>query len=100
MYKLYHATPYSNLSNILDSGIKLGHDGLIYMCEQPIDSVKFLAVRGIKDILVVEVKVPKRLEDTIIETFDHSESFFKCRAFASTEPIGTERLGKFIRYQI
>ena len=100
MYKMYHATPYKNLNSILDNGIKLGSDNLIYLCKNPKDSVKFLAIRGFKDILVVEVKVPKKLENTIIETFDHSEKFFQCRSFASEIDIGTDSISKYTRYQL
>lgn len=100
MYKFYHATPYCNLHSILTNGINTGSDNLVYMCEQPYDAVKFLAIRGYKDILVIEVKVPKKLENTIIETFDHAENLFKCRAFASTINIDACRFGKMIRYNL
>lgn len=100
MRKLYHATPMENLDKILDSGIKRGPDGLIYLCEKPEDSAKFIAIRGYRNILVVEVKIPKRLENTIIETFDHSERFFQCRAFASTVDIPIERCQNYLRFDI
>ena len=99
MRKLYHATPYNNLYSILEHGINIGVGG-VYMCETPNDAAKFLAVRGIKDILVVEVKIPKKLEYTISESFDHSYAFFKCRAFVSNIPIELNRLGNMTRYQI
>lgn len=85
---------------MLEKGILPGPDGLIYLCTDPTDSAKFLYIRGHRDIIVYEVKVPKKLSDTIIETFDHSPTFFQCRAFASTVPIPVERLGKLTRYQI
>lgn len=97
---MYHATPYENLGNILTDGIHPGPDGLIYMCKDPKDAVKFIAIRGCHDILVVEVKIPKRLEDTIVETFDHSERFFQCRCYASKIPIETQRLDKMLRFQL
>lgn len=96
----YHATPYANLDSILDYGIQLSRDGLVYMCKSPEDAAKFLAIRGVKDILAIEVKVPKKLQNTIVETFDHSERFFRCRAFASTIPIPTNRFGKMTRYEL
>lgn len=81
MKVFYHATPLDNIDKLLIDGIKAGPDGLIYMCEEPDESARFLVVRGIKRIGVVEIKIPKRYENNIEETFDHSPIFFKCRAF-------------------
>lgn len=99
MRSLFHATSYNNLLSILKSGINTGTDG-VYMCEKPEDAAKFLIVKGIKDILIIEVKIPKNLEVTISESFDHNQNFFKCRAFVSHVPIVPSRFGKMIRYQI
>lgn len=96
----YHATPYENLPSVLCDGLKPGPDGLVYLCEKPEDCCKFLYVRGCRNILTVRVKVTKRLENTIIETFDHSPDFFKCRAYASTIPVGLDRLDDFRRWNI
>ena len=49
-----------NLIPIMDQGINPGPDGLVYMCEKPEDSVKFLAVRGYRDILVCKIKIFKK----------------------------------------
>ena len=100
MRYMYHATPFNNLENIMDNGINTGADGLVYLCEKPEDSVKFLAIRGYRDILVDKVKIPKKLENTIIETFDHSNKFFQCRAFAQTISIPVTRIAGYIRYEL
>lgn len=100
MTYMYHATPFENLASIVENGINTGPDNLVYLCEKPEDSAKFLVVRGYRDILVAKVKVPKKLENTIIETFDHSQKFFKCRAFGSTIPISADRVAGFTRYSI
>lgn len=100
MEKYYHATPYENLGDIICNGINAGIDGLVYMCKQPKEAASFIAIRGIKDILVVEIKVYKAMEKNVIETFDHSEAFFKCRAFGYKGNIDTKYLGKFTRYQL
>lgn len=97
---MYHATLYENLGKILENGLVPGADGLIYLTEKPVDAVKFIAIRGYRDILVVEVKIPKKLENTIEETFDHSERFFQCRSFASTIPIKLDRIKDYYRYNI
>lgn len=92
MKYLYHATPFANLGSISCEGLKPQADGLVYLGETENDAAKFIAIRGCKDILIVKVKVPKRLENTIIETFDHSYSFFQCRSFASSIPIEPDRI--------
>ena len=40
------------------------------------------------------------LENTIEETFDHSERFFQCRCFASKLPIKSDRIKNYYRYSI
>lgn len=100
MTKYYHATPYSNLHNILSDGLQPGPDGLVYMCETPVDALKFLVVRGYKDLLVVEIKIYKNMEKNVIETFDHSERFFKCRAFGYNGSLFGRNIGTYTRYQL
>ena len=100
MRYLYHATSYDNLGNILDEGLKLSSDRVVYLAETPKDAVKFVVLRGYDRILTVKVKVPKKLENTIIGTFDHSFSIFKCRAFGSTINIETNRLTDYAVWDI
>ena len=89
---LYHATNALNYISILESGLRPGIDGIVYLAETPEDAIKFVIVKGISRILVVEIRVPLELSNTIIETFDHSEAFFKCRAFGSIVPIELDRI--------
>ena len=89
-----------NLIPIMDQGINPGPDGLVYMCEKPEDSVKFLAVRGYRDILVCKIKIFKKDETNIVETFDHSERFFKCRAFGYMGHIKPEMITEYIQYNL
>lgn len=95
--KMYHATSYRNLPSILESGVKTGPDGIIYMCQKPEEAIRFLAIRGERDILVVEANINKRY---LKETFDHSERFFKCRAFGYSRNIGSNLITNYIRYQL
>lgn len=97
---MYHATPFNNLVSIMENGIHLGIDNLVYLCETPQDSAKFVAIRGYRDILVVKVKIPKSLENTVIETFDHNSKFFGCRAFGSTTSIPLDRIAGYLRYEL
>ena len=96
----YHATPFDNLVDIMINGLVPGVDGLVYLCENPKDCCKFIYIRGCNHILTVRVKVPKNLENTVIETFDHSQKFFNCRAFASTIPISSDRLDNYREWNI
>lgn len=73
--KLYHATDFSNLSDILDEGLKPS-SGVIYFTESYEKAVAFLAFQNV-DIVVFEVEVDI---EQCQESFDHSESMF-CRLF-------------------
>lgn len=100
MTVMYHATPYENLINILDNGIKADNDGSVYLCNNSDDCVKFLAVRGIKHVVTFEVRIPKRLENRIFESFDHSQAFFKCRAFGFIGDIAPKMIKPFKHYDL
>lgn len=100
MKYFYHATPYDNLCNILDQGIHPGPDGMVYLCEDPKDSLKFLVVRGYRDLLVCKIKIYKADEKNLIETFDHSYRFFKCRAFGYRGSIDTDKIMTYTRYEL
>ena len=93
----FHATPYENLLSIVDNGIKTGCDRVIYVADNPTSAAMFLAVRGCKDILVVEVKLPS---SKLVESFDHSEAFFRCRAFTYDKPISTKHIKNYTRYDL
>lgn len=97
MKKMYHATSYNNLLNIIDSGLKPGFEGLVYLTENEDDAVKFLLVRGIKDIVTFEVSIDKN--DKVVETFDHSYQFFKCRCFGKVGNIPANKVKPSKRYQ-
>lgn len=84
LHKYYHATQPANLSSILQNGIKKGFDGVVYLAETPEDAAKFLAIRLFKDILVFEVELDDK---DVCESFDHSYSFFQCRAFTYNSSI-------------
>ena len=93
----YHATPYENLLSIRDNGIKCGYDNLVYLADDPKSAASFLAIRLCKDILVVEVRLP---QNQVVESFDHSEAFFKCKAFTFNKDIPTTRIKDYFRYNL
>lgn len=98
MKTYYHATPFKNLIEILDKGIECRNiEGIVYMCETAQDYLKFAYMRGNTDVLVLKVKVN---EKDVIETFDHSQQFFKCRCFGSKRPIKQHNIVEYVRYKL
>lgn len=94
----YHSTSFKNLTEIVDKGIECRNiEKLVYLCEKSEDCLKFAYMHGCKDILVLKVKVD---ESDIVETFDHSENFFKCRCFASIKPILPKSIIEYMRYTL
>lgn len=93
----YHATPFTNLDSILEYGIRRSMEGIVYLTTKPEDAVKFIAIRGYKDILVCQVSVD---EELVEESFDHNERFFKCRAYAYSQDILPIEIEEFLRYEI
>lgn len=67
------------------------------MCETAQDCLKFAYMRGNTDVLVLKVKVN---EKDVIETFDHSQAFFKCRCFGSKMPIKQHNIVEYVRYKL
>ena len=101
MKTYYHATEYTNLISITDNGIKANNfEGIVYLCEESDDAAKFLAIRGIKDIVTFKVKIYKADEDKIIETFDHNPYIFKCRAFGHIGDISPDLIEPHLRYDL
>ena len=77
--KFYHATTIKNAESIAEEKvIKKGWDGMVYLCTKKEDACKFLFVRLIREVCVIEVDLN---EEDVEESFDHSESFFKCKAY-------------------
>lgn len=96
--KMYHATSYSNLYSILDDGIITNNaEGIIYLCEKPEEAARFPYMHLVRDIVVFEVEVNKK---NIIETFDHNEVFFRCRAFGHIGNIPASKIENVYRYDM
>ena len=82
MKTFYHATSIENLPGILESGIEARNlEKTVYMAETPQEALRFVALRFYPETVVIKIKVPKKYEHKVVETFDHSYNFFKCRAF-------------------
>jgi hypothetical protein len=84
----YHATSYINLGKIINQGLKVDKiEGVIYLTDDPKDALKFLYIRGIKDLIVIKLKASKLDKTKLYESFDHDYSFFKCRAYVYEKDI-------------
>ena len=94
---LYHATPMENLGSILQDGLILGVDHVVYGCEKSNDALKFAFLHGVDDVLVVKFKVPKKY---VVETFDHSEVLLQCRCWGSKIPITTDMIVEYKKHDL
>lgn len=92
----YHATSMDNLSSIMENGLKPGSDGLVYLTKDPKEALRFLAIRGAKEALVVKVSLS---EERVMETFDHSYAFFKCRCFGYEGVIPVSKIKNYLKYE-
>ena len=88
MSKYYHGTSYSNLLKIIEDGkIKKSMEGIVYLAKTKEEAFRFIALRYMtEDIAVIELELDK---SKVYETFDHSQRFFKARAFAYNGEIST-----------
>jgi hypothetical protein len=83
--KYYHAAPKETMIKIVGEGrIKKSWDGVVYLCKEAVDSCKFLVMRGMKNMSVIEVELD---ESEVEESNDHSEAFFKCKAYIHSGDI-------------
>lgn len=77
--KYYHAAPKATMKKIVGEGrIRKTWDGVVYLCKEAVDSCKFLVIRGMREMSVIEVDID---EDEVEESHDHAESFFRCKAY-------------------
>lgn len=94
--KFYHATTTENMEQIAVTGIiRKSWDGVVYLCKDPIDACKFLVIRGLRKMCVIEVELNR---EDVEESFDHSQAFFKCRAYmhrGDIQLMGTEKVEEF-----
>lgn len=91
--RFYHAAPKETMMKIYAEGVlKKSWDGVVYMCKDPIDACKFLVIRGMRQMSVIELELD---EKEVEESHDHSETFFKCKAYIKHRDIvlsGDERI--------
>lgn len=97
MSKYYHATPFKNMPSILEEGIRLSYDGVVYLCKSEQDAAKFAIVHACNHFVVFEVELKDK---DVVETFDHSETFFRCRCYGSTKHIDASNIKRIIEYNL
>lgn len=94
--KFYHATTPENMQKIIDDGkIKHSFGGEVFLCRRPLDACKFLVLRGLRKVYVIEVELNK---NNVQESYDHAESFFRCKAYVHNGDIelsGKERVEEY-----
>lgn len=72
--RFYHAAPKETMMKIYAEGVlKKSWDGVVYMCKDPIDACKFLVIRGMRQMSVIELELD---EKEVEESHDHSETLF------------------------
>ena len=93
----YHATPFENIGSVLTEGLKVGCDKVVYLTEKPDEAARFVAIRGCKKILVIGVKIK---EEMVEESFDHSQVFFRCKAFTYPKDISIDEFTDVKTYEL
>lgn len=88
--KYYHATSKRNRKSILEKGLLTGIDGVVYLTKKPDECLRFMAFRFDKYIDVYEVNIPKSEKNKVMESFDHNENIFKCKAYMYLENVPVE----------
>jgi len=80
--RFYHAAPKETMMKIYAEGVlKKSWDGVVYMCKDPIDACKFLVIRGMRQMSVIELELD---EKEVEESHDHSETFFQMQGIHKT----------------
>lgn len=99
MSKYYHGTSYSNLLKIIEDGkIKTSIEVIVYLAKTKEEAFRFVALRYMtEDIAVIELELN---ESKIVETFDHSQKFFKAKAFGYEGDINTKYVTNCWKYPI
>ena len=72
--RYFHATTHENAEKIMQDGvIRKGMDGGVYICKQPLEAARFVAIRGHETGTIFEVELEDR---KVFEAHDHNEEFF------------------------
>lgn len=98
MYKrYYHATTPEAAQSILNDGVIKAKFGEVFLCDDPKDAAKFLAVRLITEIVVFGMMLDS---DEVQESFDHSQKFFQCKAYVHNGDIKLNDDSEILEYTL
>lgn len=98
MAKYYHAATPEIMKKIVDSGvIRRSWDGVVYLCDNAVDAVKFVAIRGAKIVQTIEVELD---EKAVEESDDHCEAFFGCKVYIYGNDINLPGTVKIEEYAV
>lgn len=86
----YHATSQDGFYAIMKEGIKVPYG--VYLADSYQNAAKFLVLRGVTPIYVVKISGKKLDKNLLEESFDHSESFFKCKAYVYNGDITLNKI--------
>ena len=86
----YHATSEDGFSAIMREGVKV--NGGVYLADSFQNAAKFLLIRGVNPIYVIKISGKKLDKNLLSESFDHSESFFKCKAYVYDGDINPNKI--------
>lgn len=86
--KYYHACSEDTYRSIMNDGvIKVNNiEGIVYLADSATNAAKFLALRHMFEPIYV-FEIDGLQDNEIEEQFDHSETFFKCKAFGVSRDI-------------
>lgn len=100
--KLYHATTNETADKIIrDWAIKpQGFDKCVFLADNKTSAAMFLALRGAKEITVFEVNSDILDKSKLEESFDHSRTFFKCRAYMYHDKISLDDVDITYQYNL
>lgn len=91
--RYFHATTHENAKKIMQDGvIRKGIDGGVYICKQPLEAARFVAIRGHETGTIFEVELEER---KVVEAHDHNEAFFGCKAYMYMDDIPTQKIVKY-----
>lgn len=99
MKYLYHATDSANKENILKEGIKPNtFERAVFLADNEESAVAFLRIRLVSDITVFKIRYTNNQYRKLVESFDHSQTFFHCRAFMDRQTIEPSRFENVTDY--
>lgn len=95
----YHATSVDNAKKILESCKIESPLHINYFCTEPEECLRFIYRNtGSTDCVVFEFDISEEDGFDIEESFDHSEDFFKCKAYCCTQVIPLSCVTNILMY--